>query len=175
MICQVVRETPVGAVFSRCHDVTGKVTFSLVGFPFLINSFLQPPPCTYNMASSNVVITGGNSRVTRQLIDTFLNHPDCPNLCALVGPQGVDALKETFPLLTSVPHSIVVANHMDEENLLPVLQNATIVVHNGPSVQQNEVVSRKTPNLIFLNIGALSKPPKKLASVSLFFAAFCIL
>lgn len=93
------------------------------------------------MTVSNVVITGGNSRTARQLIETFLNHPDCPNLRVLVSPNGVEALKETFPLLTSSPHSIFAANLMDEETLFPAFKDATIVVHNGPSIHQNEVVS----------------------------------
>lgn len=101
------------------------------------------------MPTSTVVITGGNSRTTRQLVDTFLNHPDCPNLRVLVNPQGVDALKEAFPLLTSSPHSVFATNYMDGDALVPALRSATIVVHNGPSVHQNEVVSCNSPSIFW--------------------------
>lgn len=89
--------------------------------------------------STNVLITGGTGRTARQLIDTLLNHPDCPPLRVLVKPQGVETLKESFPLLSSAPHSIFAADYMDEETLNPAFQNVSIVVHNGPSVHQNEV------------------------------------
>ncbi|GJJ13482.1 hypothetical protein Clacol_007736 [Clathrus columnatus] len=87
---------------------------------------------------STVLITGGNGRTARQLIDTLLNHPDCPNLRVLVRPQGVETLKQAYPLLSSPPHSIVQADYMDETNLVPIFQNVSIVVHNGPSIHQNE-------------------------------------
>lgn len=92
------------------------------------------------MATSTVVIVGGNSRAARQLVDTFLSRPDCPSLRVLVSPQGVEALEEAFPLLTSPPHFIRSANLMDKETLSLVFPSSSVVVYNSPSINQNEVV-----------------------------------
>lgn len=133
--------------------------------------------------TTSVLITGGTGRTARQLIDTLLNRPDCPPLRILVRPQGVEALRESFPLLFSSPHSIFAADYMDEETLNPAFQDVSIVVHNGPNIHQNEVVSPKQSYLCVQNDSKspryetfrlwrfqLSKPPKKQESVSLFFA-----
>ncbi|KIJ54053.1 hypothetical protein M422DRAFT_42320 [Sphaerobolus stellatus SS14] len=87
---------------------------------------------------SCVLITGGNGRTARLLIETLLNHPNCPNLRVLVRPGGYDALKQSFPLLTSSPHEIVLADYMDEPTLAPAFKDVSLVVHNGPSIHQNE-------------------------------------
>lgn len=93
------------------------------------------------MTTPTVLITGGNGRTARQLIDTFLNYPNSPNLRVLVRPQGVEILKKAFPLLSSPPHSIVDADYMDEATLIPAFKGVSIVMHNGPSIHQNEAVS----------------------------------
>ncbi|GJJ13483.1 hypothetical protein Clacol_007737 [Clathrus columnatus] len=90
------------------------------------------------MPPSTVLISGGNSKAARQLITTLLNHPQCPNLRILTRSQGVETLKRQFPLLSTLPHSIIDGNFMDEATLLPSLQGVSIVVYNGPSIDQNE-------------------------------------
>ncbi|KAF8583587.1 NAD(P)-binding protein [Ramaria rubella] len=89
---------------------------------------------------SSVLITGGNGRTARHLVEMFLNHPSCPNLRVLVRHGGVDSLQKAFPLLTQTPHAIVVADYMDEATLTPVFRDVSVVIHNGPSVHQNEAV-----------------------------------
>lgn len=103
--------------------------------------------------TTSILITGGTGRTALEIIDTLLSRPDCPPLRILVRPQGVEALKESFPLLTSSPHSIFAADYMDEETLDPAFQDVSIVVHNGPSIHQNEVVSPKQSHFV---------PPKRL-------------
>jgi nucleoside-diphosphate-sugar epimerase len=89
---------------------------------------------------SSILITGGNGRTARHLIETLLNQSDCPNLHVLVRPGGAEPLKQAFPLLTQAPHAIIVAAYMDEATLTPAFRNVSMVIHNGPSVHQNEAV-----------------------------------
>jgi len=86
----------------------------------------------------SVLITGGNGRTARHLIEVLLNHPHCPDLRVLVRTGGVEPLKQAFPLLTQPPHAIVLADYMDERTLTPAFRNVSIVIHNGPSVHQQE-------------------------------------
>lgn len=88
----------------------------------------------------SILITGGNGRTAQHLIETLLNQPDCPNLRVLVRPGGAESLRHAFPLLTEAPHAIIVAEHMDEATLIPAFRNVSMVIHNGPSVHQNEAV-----------------------------------
>jgi uncharacterized protein YbjT (DUF2867 family) len=89
-----------------------------------------------------ILITGGNGRTARHLIELLLNHPDCPALRVLVRRGGVEPVRQAFPLLTLPPHDILKADYMDERSLTPAFRDATMVIHNGPSVHQQETVRR---------------------------------
>jgi uncharacterized protein YbjT (DUF2867 family) len=91
-----------------------------------------------------LLITGGNGRTARHLIEHLLTHSNCPTLRVLVRSGGVEPLRQAFPLLSQVPHTIVLAEYMDEMTLTHAFQNVTIVIHNGPSVHQQEAVRRRT-------------------------------
>lgn len=88
----------------------------------------------------SVLITGGNGRTARNLIETLFNLPNCPTLRVLVRSGGIEPLKQALPLLASAPHSIVLVDYMDERTLMRAFHDVAIVVHNGPAVHQQEAV-----------------------------------
>ena len=73
-------------------------------------------------------------------LEALLNRPQCPEIRVLVRPGGYEPLKHSFPLLSSPPHGIIGADYMDEVALAPAFKDVFVVVHNGPSIHQNEAV-----------------------------------